>query len=436
VRDDLPISHHSRTDVGIKRSHNQDSFAVGMAGSKESFRARGHLFVVADGMGAHAVGELASQLAVDTIRLSYSKSRGLSTEDSLRRAIVEANKTIHDRGERNPEFQGMGTTATALVLGPDGARVGHVGDSRCYRIRGDTIEQLSFDHSLLWEVARRQNVSPEDVKSVPKNIIVRSLGPEANVQCDVNGPYKVRDGDRFLLCTDGLSGQVTDKEIWTIVSYLDPEDACEFLIDLANYRGGVDNVTLILVQAGDPAHPRPRRFSPFRFLKRAGWKLYLLLPPIQWLLLLGSILCVGAASMRFELVPGWLWVGIPGVLLLLAGLLWNQINIYRRKKFGEQPPLPPPPVYRTQQCSLQPNLVEKLAKNEAFLRETALENEWNVDWEELRVRRELAERALASRDMTNAFKHYCRSLAVLFAGMRQARNKQEVFDPHWQTDQA
>ncbi len=436
VREDLPVVHHCRTDVGIKRSHNQDSFAVGMAGSKEAWRQRGHLFVVADGMGAHAVGELASQLAVDTIRLSYSKARNVSVEDSLRRAIVEANKTIHDRGQRNPEFQGMGTTATALVLGPEGARIGHVGDSRCYRIRGDTIEQLSFDHSLLWEVARRQNVLPEDVKSVPKNIIVRSLGPEANVNADVNGPYKVRDGDRFLLCTDGLSGQVTDREIWSIVSYLDPEDACEFLIDLANYRGGIDNVTLVLVQVGDPAHPKPRRFSPFRSLRRVGLKMYGLLPPVQWLLLIGSLLCVVAAGMRFESIPGWLYVGVPALAMLLGGLGWNQYNVYRRKKYGEKPPQPPPPVYRSQQCALQPNLVEKLAKNEVFLRETAQENEWQVDWELLRQRRESAEQCLASRDLTGAFRDYCRSLSVLFAGMRQARNKQEVFDPHWQTDRA
>jgi protein phosphatase len=434
VREDLPVVHHCRTDVGIKRSHNQDSFAVGTAGSKEAWRARGHLYVVADGMGAHAVGELASQLAVDTIRLSYSKARGQTPDDSLRRAIVEANKTIHDRGQRNPEFQGMGTTATALVLGPDGALIGHVGDSRCYRIRGDMIEQLSFDHSLLWEVARRQNVLPEDIKSVPKNIIVRSLGPEANVNVDVNGPYKVRDGDRFLLCTDGLSGQVTDREIWTIVSYLDPEDACGFLIDLANYRGGIDNVTLLLVQVGDPAHPRPKRFSPLRFLRRVSSRIYNLLPLVQWLLLIGSVLCVLAAYMRFQMWTGWLGIGVPGLIMLLAGLTWNQIDAYRRKKFGVKPPQPPPPIYRSQQCSLQPTLVEKLAKNEVFLRETAQENDWQVDWEELRQRRESAERCLANRDMTGAFRDYCRSLSVLFAGMRQARNKQEVFDPHWQTD--
>jgi len=210
----MPVSHHTRTDVGVKRSHNQDALVVGRAPNKDAWRVRGDLYVVADGMGAHAVGELASKLAVDTIRLSYTKSRGITSEDALKRAIVEANATIHERGQQNREFEGMGTTATALILGPEGAIVGHVGDSRCYRIRGELIEQISYDHSLVWEVARRQNVQPEDVKSVPKNIIIRSLGPEAQVNVDVNGPYKVLDGDRFLLCTDGLSGQVTDREIW------------------------------------------------------------------------------------------------------------------------------------------------------------------------------------------------------------------------------
>ena len=431
----MPVSHHMRTDVGIKRSHNQDALVVGMAPNKDAWRTRGDLYVVADGMGAHAVGELASKLAVDTIRLSYTKARGIPTEDALRRAIVEANSTIHERGQQNREFEGMGTTATALILGPEGAIVGHVGDSRCYRIRGEIIEQISYDHSLVWEVARRQNVLPEDVKSVPKNIIVRSLGPEPQVNVDVNGPYKVLDGDRFLLCTDGLSGQVTDREIWSIVSYLPPEEACEFLIDLANYRGGIDNVSLILVQVGDPAHPVERKWSLGKAVRHIAKKTYEKLPPRHWLLLIGSLLCGLASAMKYSVVPGALFVAVPGVLMVLSGMGWFAYLSYRRKRVGNPAPPAPPPVYRTLQCSLQATLVEKLAKNEVFLRETAQEHDWKVNWDELAKHREVAEKSLAESDLPGAFLEYCRSLATLFAGMRQARNKQEVFDPHWQTDQ-
>lgn len=431
----MPVSHHTRTDVGVKRSHNQDALVVGRAPNKDAWRTRGDLYVVADGMGAHAVGELASKLAVDTIRLSYTKARGITSEDALKRAIVEANSTIHERGQQNREFEGMGTTATALILGPEGAIVGHVGDSRCYRIRGEFIEQISYDHSLVWEVARRQNVQPEEVKSVPKNIIIRSLGPEAQVNVDVNGPYKVQDGDRFLLCTDGLSGQVTDREIWSIVSYLPPEEACEFLIDLANFRGGIDNVSLILVQVGDPSKPMKRRFSFARAIQRYAKKTYDLLPLRYWLLFVGSLLCGLASAMKYAVVPGSLYVAAPGVAMVLAGLGWFAYISYRRKKVGTPPPPAPPPVFRSMHCSLQANLIEKLAKNEVFLRETAQEHDWKVIWEDLAKHREAAEKCMTDNNLPGAFLEYCRALSTLFAGMRHARNKQEIFDPHWQADQ-
>jgi protein phosphatase len=433
LREDLPVTHYTRSDVGVKRSHNQDAFGVGVASSKEVWRARGHLFVVADGMGAHAVGELASKIAVDTIRLSYSKSRGVTLDEALRRSIVDANHEIHNRGQQNREFAGMGTTATALVLGPDGARVGHVGDSRCYRIRGEAVEQLSFDHSLVWEMARRQNIPPEDLKTVPKNIIVRSLGPEAEVNVDVNGPYKTRDGDRFLLCTDGLSGQVSDREIWSVVSYLPPEEACAFLIDLANFRGGVDNVTLILVQVGDPARPTPRRFSPLRWARRTVNRFLERVPMRYVLLALGSGLCGAAAAMKNSALAGSLPVAVAGVAVLLSAIGWFAWVSYQRRK-GLPMSAPPPPIYRSQQCVLQPSMIEKLAKNEAFLREAAVEHEWKVAWEGIGQHRADGEKAFAAGDLATAFREYCRALALLFAGMREARNKQEVFDPHWQTD--
>src|SRR6185436_2367247 len=151
---------------------------------------------VADGMGAHAVGERASKMALDIPHI-YSKYAREGPVVALRRAFTEANNTIHNFGRKNLEFEGTGTTGTALVLRPDGAWIGHVGDSRAYRIRGGVIEQLSFDHSLVWELARRQNKNPDDVTGVPSNVIVRSLGPEATVDVDVEGPHPIRSGDTF-----------------------------------------------------------------------------------------------------------------------------------------------------------------------------------------------------------------------------------------------
>lgn len=434
MREDLPVTYEAKTDVGVRRSHNQDALDVKLAPTKDAWRAKGHVFIVADGMGAHAVGEKASLIAVETIRHSYTKARGAAVADALKRAIVEANEKIHTTGRHNKEFEGMGTTATALVLCPAGAYLGHVGDSRCYRIRSDLIEQLTFDHSLVWEVARKNNVLPEEIKTVPKNIIVRSLGPEAEVNVDLSGPYKVRDGDRYLLCTDGLSGQVSEREIWSVVSYLPPDEACEFLVDLANYRGGIDNVSLILVQVGDPAHPVPRRWSPLRWLRRQAITIYQRTPARYGMLAAGALLCGLAVGMKQQAIPGFLYPAIPGAALLVAGFAWLAYLSYRHRREPEPPPPPPPPIHRSYQCSLAPAMVEKLAKNESVLRETAQEQGWKVDWDRLATRRTLAEQHLAAGDIAGGFREYCRSLGLLFAGMRQARNKQEIFDPHFQTD--
>src|SRR5262249_7792666 len=170
------IDYASLTDIGVRRLHNEDAFGVFPASDVGQWRDRGHVFLVADGMGAHAVGELASKLAVDYILHTYHKHALDGVVPALRRAFQEANANIYARGQQNREFTRMGTTSTALVLRPEGAWVGHVGDSRVYRVRDGVIAQLSFDHSLVWESARQLNVAPEEVQGVPSNIILRSLG--------------------------------------------------------------------------------------------------------------------------------------------------------------------------------------------------------------------------------------------------------------------
>lgn len=428
------IDHRALTDVGIKRSHNQDAYGVALANSDEAWAAKGHLFLVADGMGAHAVGELASKMAVDTIRLAYGKGKEETADDALRAAITEANRAIHERGQQNRDFQGMGTTATALVLRPDGARVGHVGDSRCYRVRGDVIEQLSFDHSLQWELARKQKVSPEQMSNVPANIIVRSLGPEAKVKVDVTGPYDTRAGDCFVLCSDGLSGPVEDEEIGAIVSHLPPDDAVRLLVDLSNLRGGIDNVTVMLVRVGhcDDKNSRRKPPSPFSWkwikegIVRTPWSLRMLAASI---VIAAIWLELWAHGLRTRTLAA-LGVASAGMLFgSLMGLIKHRQHCEKRAK--DQPAGPPSPVRRTN-CAVNDCLVDRFLATAQSLRELAVEEGWKVDSQELGRQIADAAAAVKAHRVEEAFAGVCRSIGVLATGMRAARDKQEVFRPQWE----
>lgn len=238
----------SRTDIGMRRSTNQDAVAVVPAGGGAPIQGDAFL-MVADGMGAHAAGELASKIAVDTIPLAFAKSRGEAPPAALRQAIRQANEKIHQKGVSAAEFHGMGTTCSCLVLTQGAAIVGHVGDSRVYRLRHRVLEQLTFDHSLVWEMAAASNVSADRVPScIPKNVITRSLGPHETVMIDLEGPHELREGDVFLLCSDGLTGVVDDPMAGSILSALEPEAAAEALVNLANLRGGPDNISVIVAR--------------------------------------------------------------------------------------------------------------------------------------------------------------------------------------------
>ena len=248
-----------RTDIGRRRSNNQDNKAV-LPATGQQQRSRGWLFLVADGMGAHAAGELASAIAAERVPRIYEEQSQYSPPLALRNSIEQANGEIFTRGERSPEHRGMGTTCTTLVLHPRGAILGHVGDSRAYRIRGRKVEQLSRDHSLVWELETAGGMSREQAAdAAPKNIITRSMGPHAHVDVDLEGPFPVQPGDVYVLCTDGLSGQVRDEEIGLFAAELEPADAVTALIGLALVRGAPDNVTVIAVRAGDEEATRTSR---------------------------------------------------------------------------------------------------------------------------------------------------------------------------------
>lgn len=242
------VQYASRTDVGMRRSANQDSLAVRLCSDSDEWLRIGHLFVVADGMGGHAVGDLASRITVETLPHSYCKSDAPTIGNRVQRAIQSANKAINDRARENREFEGMGTTCSVLSLAEEGAIVGHVGDSRVYRVRRGRIEQLTFDHSLQWEMIRLGRATINNVELFhPRNVITRCLGPDLHVQIDVEGPFSILAGDYFVLCSDGLTNHVTDSEIGQIVASLPPAESSRLLINLANCRGGSDNSTVIVV---------------------------------------------------------------------------------------------------------------------------------------------------------------------------------------------
>src|SRR4051812_11989736 len=221
-------------------------------------------------MGGHAVGEKASEKAARDIPFIYLKHARDGVIPALRRAFQETNAGIYTVGQQNPEFRGMGTTSTALVLRPEGAWFGHVGDSRAYRVRDGACEQLTFDHSWVWEIARRQGVDPDELGDFKKNVIIRSLGPDPEVEVDIEGPHPVRPGDAFLLCSDGLTNVVPPDEIGAVVTALPPDEAAKFLINLANVRGGPDNITALIVRVGETGPEQaPLRDNRPGVLKRA-----------------------------------------------------------------------------------------------------------------------------------------------------------------------
>jgi len=426
------VACFSRTDVGVKRSHNQDSHGVTLARTEAAWSRRGHLFIVADGMGAHAVGELASKMAVQSIEHTYPRLKEPNPAEALRTAFALANEAVHTKGMQNLEFRGMGTTATALAMLPEGAYVCHVGDSRCYRIRHGVIEQLTFDHSLQWELARQRHVAPEELGHIPSNVIVRSLGPQAEVKADVSGPSPIDPADRFLICSDGLSGPVKDEELWAAVSTLPGEEACQFLVDLANLRGGLDNITLVLIEAGTGQAAAP---SVWRRLLRSAYALAARAPSEWWWFLAGVATAgVGAALLRWgELRYN---IAILIAALIFFGVAFG-VSVRRRKKLEAKRLLPEhesrveAPVHRSRNCSFDRALIDMVAKEEQRLRELAIEQSWRVAWDRLAPAHQKAEESLAAGDLPSAFREYCRAVSILSVGLRKHQDKQEVLIPHW-----
>jgi protein phosphatase len=421
------IAHAVRTDVGVRRSHNQDAYAAEPAGDAERFTVHGHLFLVADGMGGHAVGEKASAKAVRDIPHTYHKHAPEGAAAALRKAFTEANSSIHAVGQENPEFRGLGTTATALLLRPEGAWVAHVGDSRAYRIRDGFIEQLTFDHSAVWEIARRQHVNPEELQGIRSNVILRSLGPDAFVEVDVEGPHPVRPGDIYLVCSDGLTGQLSDYEIGAVASVLPPAEACEFLVELGNLRGGPDNITVMIVQVAGKSEPGSADNAPAPVKKRRRT-----LPWPLTILALGVVLSLMALVLITAALPGGREMFVLATAAIGAGLFGLGIH-------GPRDPLPtatesaPPQlhIYRSFKCGIERPLFDKLIKAEKALEQRLPEIAADSPGQEFQEFRARAEKALIQGDLPSAFREHCRAMHVLLRTFNSQRQKEEVFQPVW-----
>ena len=248
------LSFAAESHVGRKRAHNEDSFHLP---GEET------LAVVADGMGGHASGEVASRLAVDTVVGYYRETdldarhtwpfkldAGLrSSQNRLVAGIKLANARIHETAQKNAAQHGMGTTIVAALFLDGKVVAAHVGDSRLYRVREGRLEQLTDDHSLINDYMKLKGLRADEVTDFPqKNVIVRALGMKETVQVDVM-VEQVRGGDVYVLCSDGLSGMVKDPEIHDIVvGAADLDAACGRLIEAANEHGGLDNVTAVLAR--------------------------------------------------------------------------------------------------------------------------------------------------------------------------------------------
>jgi serine/threonine protein phosphatase PrpC len=240
------LTARGKTDQGLVRANNEDNFHVD---------EKLGLLVVADGMGGHASGETASQLAVNIIRDYFQGARKpIGKEDHtysaesnrLRSAIVLANQAVYEAAQSSPHLKGMGTTIAAVLLTGNRASIAHIGDSRVYLVRGGAIEQLTDDHSIVNEQVRLELITREEAtKSEMKNILTKALGISPDMEPDLN-EMTLFHGDILLLCSDGLHGMVPDEEILEMVASTDnPDVVCDSLIGKALENGGSDNVTVV-----------------------------------------------------------------------------------------------------------------------------------------------------------------------------------------------
>jgi len=241
---------YSLTHIGRKRGNNEDSFLY--TELKEKGGSSAYLIAVADGMGGHLGGEVASRRAVEVLGEYVTSNPIEAIEDIpklLKGAIIEANRSIHEMSCKNSELRSMGTTCTAMLWTQGRAYIAHVGDSRAYLVRKSEVRRLTKDHTIAERMVEAGIITHEEAKTCPeRNVLLRAIGTNSEVEVDLIPPINTIQGDIFVLCSDGLTEFVGEDELGGIVTLHPPYEACRILVSIANERGGADNITVQVVK--------------------------------------------------------------------------------------------------------------------------------------------------------------------------------------------
>lgn len=244
-----------KSNIGLIRKVNEDAFYY----QKQYSYGKPYICIVADGMGGHNAGEVASRMAVTEIKEFIEKSLNeleytdlKDYETLIKRAFLHANKVVYEKSMDSTECIGMGTTLTAVLIIENSMIIGHVGDSRVYFIRNGIMERITSDHSYVAELIKNGTIKPEEASKHPqKNLITRAIGTGKKIDVDVN-VFDIKNGDYILMCTDGLSNMLDEDEILNVViSDKNLNEKCSDLIDLANNKGGYDNITVIVIEVDE-----------------------------------------------------------------------------------------------------------------------------------------------------------------------------------------
>jgi len=240
------IAYAGLTDVGCERENNEDRFAYWEAASDELFARKGRLLLIADGMGGYEGGQEASRIAIETIEHVYVEASEGDPHDWLDQGFSIAHRSIQDYASRHPEFHGMGTTCVTAAILRDKVYYAHVGDSRLYLADSSGIRRLTRDHSYVGRLIENGLLQPGEAETHPqRHILTAALGAGQSVSPELpEQPLTATPGSTLILCTDGLWSQVSDDEICKQALDLDPQRACQSLIDIAKARGGPDNITI------------------------------------------------------------------------------------------------------------------------------------------------------------------------------------------------
>jgi protein phosphatase len=263
TRSRFRVTTAAATDVGRRRSGNEDSYASWTAEGDTPSHAADHLLVVCDGMGGSNAGEVASRMAADAVVREFAAAPPDDTASALSHAVEVANQEIWEHSRSHQDLNGMGTTCTAVAVKGDQVLVAHVGDSRAYLVRAHRARQITSDHSLVAQLVARNQLSPEEARSDPRrNVVTRSVGVGPDIEVDVVALGEpLKSGDTLVICSDGLHGQMSDDEIAGFAMEESLPGACTDLIELANARGGPDNITVALLRFERPAGPAGNPFG-------------------------------------------------------------------------------------------------------------------------------------------------------------------------------